>query len=256
MNWESSLLNKIYKTMDFKLKNPNILALQQQKDKRKLNKKGDDNNIIKDDSDKNIQNTNSFPKIIGNLIEKYELNLANLKSNKKGAIYKVKENKNVEYLDYFINYMFYHYCHFFSLDHKYIPKEDIMNLNKEILQLLNKHNIQYNGQEENAFYFFVFLMLFNKNNSKLTEFYFGVMNQLLSGKISIYDTQTTSHDIVILSIFYYSILHREKEKYFNTFRNIEKWYINMESKLEIKYLYYKIVSTRSRLLINSILTIF
>jgi hypothetical protein len=99
-------------------------------------------------------------------------------------------------------------------------------------------------------------MLFNKNNRTLTEFYFGVANELLSGKISIYDSQTTSHDIVILSIFYYSILHIEKEKYFNTFRNIEKWYYHLESELEIKYLNNKIASTRSRPLINSTLMIF
>lgn len=257
MNWESSLLNKIYKTIEFKVKNPNILALQQQK-KEKINliNKEQDGNIPKDDSNKNLQNKNPFPKLISSLIEKYELNLSNLKSNKKGAIYRVKENGNTEYFDYITDYMFYQYCHFFSFDEKYIPKQKIEFLNKEILILLNKYNIQYNGKQENAFYYFAFLMLFNRNNSNSTNIYFSVINDLLSDRIFLYDTQPTSHDIVLLSIFYYSTMQQDKDKYFSTFKNLDKWFHYLENKLEIKSISIKIVLRKYILLINSILMIY
>ena len=175
-----------------------------------------------------------YPKLISGLIEKFQLSLASIKSNKNGALYKVKFENNHEYFDYFTNLMFYQFCHFFNLDEKYIPKEDLSNINYIFMDIFNKHNIDYLGRENNSFYFFSFLMFFNQTNKILSEFYFNILNDFLESKVYVHITQPTSHDIVILSTFYNSILYKDKDNIFAKFRHLEKWFLNLQTKLEIK----------------------
>lgn len=66
MNWEPSVLNRIYKSSDFKI---NIISLSNIKEKSKYIEK------------------------LHNLIEKYNLQNFNLKVSKGGALYKKKEKE-------------------------------------------------------------------------------------------------------------------------------------------------------------------
>lgn len=235
MNWECSLLNKIYKTMDFKLKNCNILALQQQKEQRKLNKKPEEKLKTKQAQQVVYENTNSFPTIVSGLLIKYNLHLANYKSNKRGAIYKKKENGHCVYFDYFANYMFYQFCHFFQLDEKYISKKQFNKINIDFKAFLEKLNLQYDGPVENSFYYFTFLMFFNRNDKNLSEKFFTLIDFYLESQPYLNGNQPTSHDIVCLSTFYNSETYSQKEVWRLKYPHIETWFNLLESTLEIKY---------------------
>jgi glutathione S-transferase len=220
--------------MNFKLKNCNILALQQQKEQRKLNKKSEEKEKNREEISKQYETNFAFPKIISTLLEKYHLGLANLKPSKKGAIYRKKENGHCEYYDYSINYMFYQFCHFFALDEKYINKENMSVINNVFNSFFPKVNIEYKGPENNCFYFYVFLIFFNKNDKNLSENLVSLIDNFLENKSYIHGTQPTSHDIVLLSIIYNSVIYKEKQIYFLKFKNLEKWFHLLETTLEIK----------------------
>ena len=235
MNWECSLLNKIYKTMEFKPKTKNLLDLQQQKELRKDNKKENLSIIInKNDHQNKNKKEKLFPKTISSVIEMFQLSYAKIKSSKKGAIYMVKSDKNCQYFDYFTNLMFYQFCNFFILDEKYISNEDLSTINNIFLNILINNKIEYKGLEKNAFYYYIFVMFFNKDDKNLSEFFFNIINDFLESRVYVNNNQPTSHDIVILSTFFNSALYKEKQSYFLKFKNIERWFTLLKCKLEIK----------------------
>jgi len=94
MYWEQAILNRIYKTMDFKIPIANI-------------------NLVKDKA--------GYKKRIENYIEKYNIDI---KCNDNGALYRKTNEGIVEYLDYHTNYLFLVFMYSFELEHKFIKYED------------------------------------------------------------------------------------------------------------------------------------
>lgn len=97
MNWEHSVLNKIYKTTDFKITTTNINAI-----------KNKTNYIAKQEQN----------------IEKYDLASIGLNVNSIGALYIRKGDKNTIYFDYNTNYYFLLYNNFFEIEDKYVNFDD------------------------------------------------------------------------------------------------------------------------------------
>ena len=130
--------------------------------------------------------------------------------------------------------MFYQFCNFFILDEKYISNEDLSTINNIFLNILINNKIEYKGLEKNAFYYYIFVMFFNKDDKNLSEFFFNIINDFLESRVYVNNNQPTSHDIVILSTFFNSALYKEKQSYFLKFKNIERWFTLLKCKLEIK----------------------
>jgi hypothetical protein len=105
MSWESAILNRIYRTNEFKINTYHI---------------------------NNLQCKKLYIKKIEDLLMKFNLNKKSIFISKEtGALFNLQENKKPFYFSYNTNLIFYLYSSFFSFEEKYINYKKLIFRNNE-----------------------------------------------------------------------------------------------------------------------------
>ena len=204
MLWECSILNKIYKTLEFKVNPPNFPKLS---------------NTIKPTLMEKIKNS----------LEEYNLsdyksdilfNL-NIQINPDCALYHLYPNNTTYYFSFFTNYCYFHYLHFLQVGRNINKDKD----NKEITseELIPKWEI------------YLTHLLFIKELN-LTKFQTELENNLnIFFKYNSFILNTISYfDLILYSIIfssplYKTIIHSSDEKY----KYIKRWCIFQKNYYDI-----------------------
>jgi len=123
MNWEGSILNKIYRTKDFKI---GLINMNKLKDKSAY-----------------IEKMNSYLNI-------YNLNqdIVQIRINDNAALYKLKPNKNTFYFSFNLNSYVYLYASFFEIENNHINYSSIWESEGGSSQDLFQEKIEKNENKE------------------------------------------------------------------------------------------------------------
>ena len=205
MNWECTLLNKFYKTSDFKTKNYNLLSIK----------------------------SLTFNNSIRDLIQKYQLTKLNINCNKRGALYcSVNSNKTI-YYDYYTNLLFNQLSHIITINEKYCLKEEKELLNVKFSSTLIKKNIPY--VENETFYNFVFRILLDKASECEQILYFEIIEEILiNGGPYLHGNKLNANDIISVSLFFNTHFFSKKEEFFMKFQKFKQLYELIEKILNVR----------------------
>ena len=118
MNWEGSVLNRIYKTLDFKINPPNYNKLAQNAKLSVIEKNIEKLTFYELNNDKSLFNLN-------------------IRTNSNCALYQLNFDRSTFYYSIYINWYFNTYTEIFNLGRKYIETNTKEN-NKNEIELLYK----------------------------------------------------------------------------------------------------------------------
>lgn len=215
MNWESSILNKIYRTKDFKISFINT-------------------NCLKDKS--------AYIEKITKYLELYSLESFQIRINDNAALHKLKPNKNTFYFSFNLNSYFYLYSSIFDVENKYINHYSIWEIEGTDKDELQEEKERKGKYFANLLKKFLFRFLFSNeyedllNDIPLKEYFrkldchFKFRNYLLGNSVTLYD-------IILLSILF---SYKENTKnYVNIIDSYEDFMKSGEEnndKIEFKHL--------------------
>lgn len=197
MNWEHSVLNRIYKTLDFKV---NVTNLGKLKDKS--------NHINK----------------INELIDKYNLRDIGLKINSNGALYTVFNlptgKKSTYYFDYLTNYYFLLYTNFFAIENKFINYDDYTLEGIKRFKSENEEELTeiktFEGEDYSEMMksYLLKLFFFRENNKSQFLLEIKKINDYLKFRTYIIGHDISHYDVVLLSIIDSWKNKQDRIKYF------------------------------------------
>jgi len=212
MNWESSILNRIYRTNDLKFTIVNI---------------------------NNIKDKQTYIKKLNEFLLLYQLNESNIRINSNGALYKLNNNKNTFYFSFNLNVHFYLYANFFDAETKHVKYASYWKFYfyNENDQMVKEEDIILGKKLSNSLKTLLLKFLYSNeyedllNDIPLEEYYkkfndyFKFRNFLIGNEISLYD-------VVLLSILF---LYKEKTNiYLDVIIPFDE-FIKKENKDKIKY---------------------
>jgi ankyrin repeat protein len=199
MNWEHSVLNRIYKTLDFKANVPNLDKL---KDKT------------------------SYIKKVNELIDKYNLRGTGLYINPNGALHYVfylpTGKKSTFYFDYTTNYYFLLFTNFFEIENKFINYEDYTLEGYKKYKSENDEEItemkKFEGREytEMMKTYLLKLLFIRENNKILFNLELKKINDYLKFRTFIIGHDVSHYDVVLLSIIHSWKNKEDRVKYFES----------------------------------------
>ncbi len=237
MLWESSILNRIYKTNVFKINPPNFPKLAENV-KPTLMKK------IKDTLDEFHLSNN--PNFLFNL---------NIQINNDCALYHLYSNNTTYYFTFLTNYLYYHFFNFLKIGRKFINKDN-NEINDE--KLISKWEIYI------THILFLKELNLNKFQNELENNIntFLKYNNFILNTLSYFDL--ILYSIIFSSPLYKTIINSHNDNYKNIKRwclyqikyyeinpeKIEKFYISKEK----EYLYNTYKLTSSLEIIESLLS--
>lgn len=205
MNWEASILNKIYRTNIFKISTINL------------------NNVP--DKSKIIEKLNRF-------LEEYNLKNQNIRINKQAALYKIKPNKNSFYFGYDINTYFYLYASFFDLEKNVLDYSlyDFSQDESRQMQERKAFGKKYSDEIKNFIFKFLFCQEYENNepgdssNLKLQDYY-DKINKSLQYSNHIIGSNISHYDIIIFSIML--VFKNNTSRYIDIFVSHEDFIKNL-----------------------------
>lgn len=216
MNWESSILNKIYRTKNFKISLINV-------------------NHLKDKS--------PYLEKVNLLLDQYNLRECKIRINENAALYKLKQNKNTFYFSFNLNSYFYLYASFFEVENKHLDYSSIWESEGSHENELTSDEKETKGKMLSDLLKIVLLkFLFSNefediiNDIPLKEYFrrfdchFKFKNYLLGNSVSLYD-------IILLSILFSN--KENAKKYVNiidSFEDFVKITEEEKEKIEFKHL--------------------
>jgi hypothetical protein len=204
MNWELSVLNRIYKTLDFKLSQENINKLK---------------------------NKTRYINQVTEMLNKYGLFKKGFRINSNGAIYKIKENKNTKYFNYITNYTFNIFCNFFEVEHKHLNYTNL-----DFTGLVNsqeKHidgKVYADGLKE---FLIEFLFTYELNKAEFKNI-IQKINKYFEFRTFVIGNDISPYDIVLLSILHLDPNWKDREAIYKDSVNIRRWFDYLTKVLEIK----------------------
>ncbi len=222
MNWESSILNRIYRTNDFKISFINI---------------------------NNLKDKGSYIMKIKEILELYKLDKYKIVLNSNGALLKNKPNNNTFYFSFNLNTYFYLYSTIFTIESKHVNYANFCDAYfiSERGEYDKENNLQGNDLEQKGKDYsycikcFIFKFLFTNeyedsiDDISLAEYYekfdkfFRYRNFLIGNEI-------THYDIILYSILF---LYKENtSKFIDLFIPFDL-FMKKEEKENILYKYFQ-----------------
>ena len=192
MLWESSILNRIYKTNVFKINPPNFPKLAENV-KPTLMKK------IKDTLDEFNLSDNTY----------FLFNL-NIQINTDCALYHLYSNNTTYYFSFLTNYLYYHFFNFFKIGRKYINKDNYDTNDEKLISKWEIYIIHLLFLKE------LNLIKFqNELENNINTFF--KYNNFILNSLSYFDL--ILYSIIFLSPIYKTIINSQNEN----FKNIKRW---------------------------------
>jgi hypothetical protein len=204
MNWEAAVLNRIYKTSDFKISNES------------LNK---------------IKNKSKYAQEVLNNIQKYKLYEKGFRVNTNGAIYKLKENGNTKYFGYITNHTFNLFSNCFDKEDRFLDYSSLDfegTINSEIKVIPGK---VYTDCLK--YYIMELLFIGEVNREEYNQRLVG-LNKYLEFRTFIVGNEISPYDVFILCVLHMEDQWKNREVVYKEFPNIRRWYSYLINALDIK----------------------
>ena len=207
MNWESSILNRIYRTNEFKINVTNI---------------------------NNLKDKSFYIKKLKEFIEIHKLYELNIFLNNNAALYKLKPNKKTLYFSYTLNFYFYLYASLFEKGRSYIDlsKINLANFYKDLLSD-ESYATLYSEKLKVFLFDFLFSQEYQEENSlDLIKSFYEKLNNFFKHKTYLIGNQISYFDIILFSIFFN--FKNNTEKFIDLFSNLEN-YLKSELSKDCRY---------------------